>query len=65
MLAVQSLDVWATVVAVAYLQTRFSAQKDEWRLIETKARQWLDFQDLEGHNIDTLLQKAKDLINAN
>jgi len=57
------LDVWATVLALSSLEVKFGDKRDEWEMMETKARRWLDLQDLEGLSIDDLLQKAKAVIN--
>lgn len=60
---IKALDVWATVLALSSLEVKFGDKRDEWEMMETKARRWLDLQDLEGLSIDDLLQKAKAVIN--
>ncbi len=50
--------MWATILALAWLQVNFSANKDEWDMIEMKARGWLGSADLEGNSVEDLLQKA-------
>ena len=50
--------IWATVLAVEYLETRHGAQRDEWELVAMKAESWL-----QGHSqsadLSTLKQAAK------
>ena len=58
----QSLDVWATVIALALLASKYTDKKDEWEMIAMKARQWLGSQNLEGHSIDDLIQLAVKLL---
>ena len=36
--------IWATVLAVEYLETRHGAQRDEWELVAMKAESWLQGQ---------------------
>ena len=58
LLTFQDDKVWATVLALAWLQVNFSANKDEWDMIEMKAHTWLNSTDLEGNTIEELVQKA-------
>jgi len=58
----QSLDVWATALALALLTSKFADKKDEWEMIAMKARQWLDSQPLEGHSTDDLIELAVKLL---
>ena len=37
----QNFEVWATILSLCYLETKFLAQKDEWELVAAKAEQWL------------------------
>ena len=50
--------IWATVLAVEYLEIRHGAQRDEWELVAMKAESWL-----QGHSqsadLSTLKQAAK------
>lgn len=55
-------EAWATIVALALLAGKFSDKKDEWEMIELKARRWLSGQDLEGHTVDDLLARAAGVI---
>jgi hypothetical protein len=34
-------DVWMTAACIAFLTTRLAASRDEWSLVERKARRWL------------------------
>ena len=36
-----SAQLWATVLALAILETKFSARKAEWKLIASKAKKYL------------------------
>ena len=60
----QSMEVWATVIALALLNNKFTAKKNEWEMIAMKARHWLDGQPLEGHVIDDLIQLAAILLSS-
>lgn len=53
-----SSDVWATLLALACLETRFSSQQDEWELVAMKADMWLESQSLPD-SIEKLKQAAK------
>jgi len=61
---VQSVDVWATVLALSLLSLKFADKKAEWEMIELKATQWLSRQELEGHTVDELLQCARNVLQA-
>ena len=37
----QNFEVWATILSLCCLETKFLAQKDEWELVAAKAEQWL------------------------
>ena len=60
----QSVDVWATVLALSLLSLKFADKKAEWEMIELKATQWLSRQELEGHTVDELLQCARNVLQA-
>ena len=52
--------VWATVLAVSLLQTRYSSQQDEWELIAMKAESWLKKQNLPPDcTLEKLFQAAQ------
>ncbi|CAH8517491.1 unnamed protein product [Dicrocoelium dendriticum] len=61
--------VWATVVALAYLEIKESENKDEWMLIARKARQWIQNEaklvlkdsTVVTNTFNELMQKAKKL----
>jgi hypothetical protein len=36
-----SSTIWATIVALAYLEKDFQDKKGEWELISKKAKRWL------------------------
>ena len=51
--------VWATVLAVSLLRSRYSSQQDEWELIAMKAESWLKKQSLPtGVTLESLFQEA-------
>ena len=51
--------VWATVLAVSLLRSRYSSQQDEWELIGMKAESWLKKQSLPaGITLEKLFQEA-------
>ena len=55
--------VWATVVALVLLESRFSQQEDEWELVAMKAETWLSVQILPaGVDLERLKQEAKNLV---
>jgi hypothetical protein len=62
LMPLKSSDIWATFIALAVLTTKFSDKKDEWEMIEMKARQWLASQDLEEHSVEDLLGLASSII---
>lgn len=56
--------IWATVLALSYLQQKETAAKEEWELIAVKAEIWLQKQSLpDGSLIESLRQKAIALLN--
>ena len=51
--------VWATVLAVSLLRSRYSSQQDEWELIAMKAESWLKKQSLPpGTTLEKMFQDA-------
>jgi len=62
LLLLQSGDVWATVLALSLLSLKYADKKAEWEMIEMKATQWLSSQQLEGHTVDELLQRARKVL---
>jgi hypothetical protein len=65
LMPVKSADVWATIVALAILVAKFGDKKEEWEMIEMKARQWLASQDLEGRSVEDLLGLASGIFTGN
>ena len=56
-------SVWATVLAVTSLRTRYSSQQDEWELIAMKAESWLRKQSLpSGCTLEQLFMAAQEHI---
>ena len=52
--------VWATVLAVSLLRSRYSSQQDEWELIGMKAESWLKKQSFSaGVTLESLFQEAQ------
>ena len=52
--------VWATVLAVSLLRSRYSSQQEEWELIVMKAESWLKKQSLPpGYTLEQLFQVAR------
>ena len=49
--------VWATVLAVSLLRSRYSSQQDEWELIAMKAESWLKKQSLPS--VEKIFNDAK------
>ena len=58
----QSEDAWATVLVLSFLRVKLPDKRDEWEVIARKAEQWLTGQDMEGHSLEELLEKAKNLL---
>ena len=53
--------VWATVLALSLLRSRYSSQQEEWELIVMKAESWLKKQSLPpGYTLEQLFQVAED-----
>ncbi len=53
-----SKEVWATILALAYLELNYSKQKDEWELVAMKAEMWLGSQTLPS-SLEELTKRAK------
>lgn len=58
----ESAEAWATVLVIAYLEEKFGGKRDEWELVVSKARQWLRHQNLEGHSLEDLIERARNFI---
>ena len=56
-----SKEAWATIVALFFLECKYSEQKDEWELITLKAEMWLSTQILPS-SIKSLKEIAKTVI---
>ena len=55
--------VWATVLAVSVLRSRYSSQQDEWELIAMKAESWLKKQSLPSSiTLEKIFQDAQKLL---
>jgi hypothetical protein len=39
---IEDRDVFATAVAVAYLEEKMADEKDSWELVVDKAREWME-----------------------
>ena len=52
--------IWATILALAFLETVCAAQRDEWELVAFKAEMWLQGQSLpSGVDMNALKEAAK------
>ena len=56
-----SQEVWATVLALVFLEQKCGHQKDEWELIAAKAEMWLSSQSLPS-SLESLKENAKTLV---
>ena len=56
-----SQEVWATVLALVFLEQKCGHQKDEWELIAAKAEMWLSSQSLPS-SLESLKDNAKTLV---
>ena len=54
-------EIWATVVALVFLECNYLEHKDEWELVALKAEMWLSSQTLPC-SIASLKEKAKNII---
>ena len=53
-------EVWATILALVFLETVCGSQKDEWELVAFKAEEWLQGQPLpSGVDMTTLKEVAR------
>jgi len=53
-------EVWATILALVFLETVCGSQKDEWELVAFKAEDWLQGQPLpSGVDMTTLKEAAR------
>ena len=50
--------VWATALALCYLEKRHAKRKDEWELLAVKASEWLAQHVPEGHTSEVFREKA-------
>lgn len=57
-----STEVWATILALVFLEICCVGQKDEWELIAVKAEAWLEGQALRGVSLASLREKARDIV---
>ena len=62
---IQDEDVWVTVLAMACLNSRFVNEREEWEMVEQKARQWMDGQKMkmEGRSLQELIEEASGMMN--
>ncbi|CAI9733743.1 Hypothetical predicted protein [Octopus vulgaris] len=54
--------VWATALVVAVLREKLASQHCEWELMEKKAIEWLESQNIQPMNSEKLLEKATNFI---
>ena len=54
-------ELWATMLALAVMEEKYSSQQDEWELVAMKAEMWLQAQPLPPSTptLDNLKQAAK------
>ncbi|KAL3888729.1 hypothetical protein ACJMK2_001092 [Sinanodonta woodiana] len=50
--------VVATVAVIAWLRKYHMERRDEWQMLETKALDWLEVQDLQGHMVEDLISRV-------
>ena len=50
--------VWATALALCYLEKRHAKRKDEWELLAVKASEWLAQHVPDGHTSEVFREKA-------
>ena len=51
--------VWATVLALVFLETRYSDEREEWELVAAKAEAWLLRAGQQGSSLASLREAAK------
>ncbi len=55
--------VWATVLALVFLETKLSGKQEEWELVAMKAEFWLGERTLPpGADLDALKAAAKSCV---
>jgi hypothetical protein len=55
--------VWATALAVAFIESKFASQKEEWEMLTDKAIRWIKKQITELNVKEThLLEAVKNLV---
>ena len=59
-----SSKVWATVLAIRFLEERLSDREDAWELVVEKARGWLSGQEVPGEIEAELVDRAGRLLDA-
>jgi len=59
-----SAKVWATVLAIRFLEERLSDREDAWELVVEKARGWLSGQEMPGEVEAELFDRAGRLLGA-
>ena len=57
-------EVWATVLALVFLEVYCSGKRDEWELIAGKAEAWLTSQTQPGVSLSQLREKAREFYEA-
>ena len=54
---------WGTILALAFLETKCSSQRDEWELLSMKSEMWVQGQALPtGTTLATLTELAKQVL---
>lgn len=59
-----SLEVWATVLAIRFLEGKLADRKDAWELVVEKARGWIDGQGVSDQVLGQLVEVAGGLLDA-
>jgi hypothetical protein len=54
----QNVEAWATILALAWLQTKFADRRDDWLMLAENASDWLRQQDTEGKTLKLLNTQA-------
>ena len=55
--------VWGTILALAFLETKYSSQRDEWELLSMKSEMWVQGHVLPtGTTVATLTELAKQVL---
>ncbi len=58
----ESVDIWATSLALSWLSQHYTEQYEEWELIQSKANVWLKQQAIHGERLTMLENAAKNLL---